>query len=247
MKSTCRKVLLLLCPVVILLTACGRDDVPPGNTSDTVLQDNTPPPAAGIPRAATDAASTRSEAPDEEEVAHVDESDIIPGEYTNNGENVDRLAVATLQPTAGNTTSGMVAFIQADVENPEIRVVGKVIGIAPGAHGFHVHEVGNCTAPDASSAGDHFNPAGAQHAGREAEVRHVGDLGNLTAGADGTAEFDFYDDHMEFVGMNSIIGKAFIIHAGEDDLTTQPAGDSGDRIACGVIANRQSGGVPDPA
>ena len=174
----------------------------------------------------------------------MDESDIIPDEYTTNDGSIDRLGIATLQPTEGNTASGIVAFIQADAENPEIRVVGKVINLTPGAHGFHLHEVGNCATPDASSAGGHFNPGGVQHAGHDAAVRHVGDMGNLMADADGTAMIDFSDDLMAFSGMNSIIGKAFIVHAGEDDLTTQPSGDSGARVACGVIENRQPVGVP---
>jgi Cu-Zn family superoxide dismutase len=230
----------LLSTSFLLLTACGRDDVAPGNTSENSLQDNRPvPQTAAVPTA------TNPPAPQSEALVRVDEADIIPDEYTTNNGSIDRLAIATLQPTEGNTTSGMVAFIQADADNGAIRVVGKIIDIAPGTHGFHVHEIGNCATPDASSAGDHFNPAGVHHAGHEAAVRHVGDLGNLVANADNTATIDFYDDHMEFVGMNSIIGKAFIVHADEDDLTTQPAGNSGDRIACGVIENRQPVGVPE--
>ncbi len=232
---------LLLSSVLLLLTACGRDDVAPGNSSQNIAQDNSPAPPT--------VAATTSPAPElvsaDEPLARVDESEIIPDEYTTNNASIDRLGIATLQPTEGNTASGMIAFIQADADNEAIRVVGKIINIAPGAHGFHIHEIGNCATPDASSAGDHFNPAGAQHAGHEAAVRHVGDLGNLTAGADHIAMIDFTDDHMEFVGMNSIIGKAFVIHADEDDLTSQPAGNSGDRIACGVIENRQPVGVPN--
>jgi superoxide dismutase, Cu-Zn family len=232
---------LLLSSLFLLLIACGRDDVAPGNTSENVIQDNRPVPET----AAVPATTSSGPAPQSDAQIRVDESDIIPDEYTTNNGTIDRLAIATLQPTEGNTTSGMVAFIQADADNEAIRVVGKLIDIPPGAHGFHIHEIGNCATPDASSAGEHFNPAGAQHAGHEAAVRHVGDLGNLMANADHTATIDFLDDHMEFVGMNSIIGKAFIVHADEDDLTTQPAGNSGDRIACGVIENRQPVGVPE--
>lgn len=226
--------------LLLLMAACGRDDVTPGNTSQNALQDEVSPPAGVVP-----ATTNVTQPPAGLAIERVDESDIIPDEYITNDVSIDRMALATLQPTAGNTTSGMVAFIQADADNEAIRVVGKIVDIAPGRHGFHVHEIGNCTTPDASSAGEHFNPANAHHAGHEAEVRHVGDLGNLVANADNTATFDFYDDHMEFVGMNSIIGKSFIVHADEDDLTTQPAGNSGDRIACGVIENLQPVGVPD--
>src|SRR5688572_16126755 len=231
---------LLISSVFVLLTACGRNDVAPGNTTQNVIQDDTAPPQVAAQPPVPGTAQSQ-----DEPLVRVDESDIIPDEYTTNNGSIDRLGIATLQPTEGHTTSGMVAFIQADADNAAIRVVGKIINIAPGKHGFHVHEIGNCATPDASSAGDHFNPGDAHHAGHEAAVRHVGDLGNLEAGIDNTATFDFYDDHMEFVGMNSIIGKAFIVHADEDDLTTQPAGNSGDRIACGVIENKQPVGVPD--
>jgi superoxide dismutase, Cu-Zn family len=240
MKLPHRYPTLFVSSFFVLLSACGRDDVAPGNTSQSALQDERPVPQAAAEPAITNAAPSL-----EEPLVRVDESDIIPDEYTTNDSSIDRLGIVTLQPTEGHTTSGMVAFIQADAENEAIRVVGKIINITPGAHGFHIHEIGNCETPDASSAGDHFNPADVHHAGHEAAVRHVGDLGNLVANADHTATIDFYDDHMEFVGMNSIIGKAFIIHADEDDLTTQPAGNSGDRIACGVIENKQPVGVPD--
>jgi Cu-Zn family superoxide dismutase len=243
MKSSHRYPGLILSSAFVLLTACGRNDVTPGDTSQNVLQDNTPPPAtapATTPPATTDSADQPAAA----SVERVDESDIIPDEYTTNDGSIDRLGIATLQPTQGNTASGMVAFIQADADNPEVRVVGKVINLTPGAHGFHIHETGNCATPDASSAGGHFNPGGTQHAAREAAVRHVGDLGNIEANADGIATIDFYDDKLEFVGMNSIIGKAFIVHADEDDLTSQPSGNAGARIACGVVENRQPVGVP---
>lgn len=234
---------LLLSSVFVLLTACGRDDVPAGNSSQSVVQDNSPPAADSPVPTASDAMPPSNDNPDELE-QRVDESDIIPEEYTTDDASVARLGIVTLQPTQGNTTSGMVAFIQAEPESEQVRVVGKIINIAPGAHGFHLHDIGNCTTPDASSAGEHFNPTGALHASREAEVRHIGDLGNLVADADSTATIDFYDDQLELVGMNSVIGKAFIVHADEDDLTSQPAGNSGDRIACGVVVNRQPVGVP---
>lgn len=248
MKHNAKYSALFISSAFMLLAACGRDDVTPGNSSRNAIDDNSPSaPVAAVPTA-IDAVPPNNATPNDDEddsAERVQESDLIPDEYTTNDGSIDRLGIATLQPTEGNTTSGMVAFIQADADNEEIRVVGKIINISPGAHGFHIHETGNCMSPDASSAGEHFNPAGAHHAGHEAEVRHVGDLGNVVANADNTATFDFYDDHMEFVGMNNIIGKAFIVHADEDDLTTQPAGNSGDRIACGVIENRQPVGVPE--
>src|SRR5688572_4329938 len=169
MNLYCNYPTLLLSSVLVLLTACGRDDVTPGNSSQNVIQDNSPAP----PAVAAATAPTRELPSPDEPLPRVDEADIIPDEYTTNNGSIDRLGIATLQPTEGNTTSGMVAFIQADVDSDAIRVVGKIINIAPGKHGFHVHEIGNCATPDASSAGDHFNPADAHHAGHEAAVRHV--------------------------------------------------------------------------
>ena len=220
---------------VLLLSACGRNDVAPGNNSGSAVPNNTPTPAV---------TNATSPALQSGPVQRIQESDIIPDEYTTNNGSIDRLATVTVQPTAGNEASGMVAFIQADADQPGILVTGKFINLSPGLHGFHLHEIGNCTTPDGSSAGAHLNPTGVQHAGHGAAVRHLGDFGNLSAEEDGTATIDFTDDQLEFVGMNSFIGKAFIVHADEDDLTTQPSGNSGARIACGVIENRQPIGVP---
>jgi len=109
----------------------------------------------------------------------------------------------------------------------------------PGEHGFHVHENGDCSAPDASSAGGHFNPADHEHAGPDAERQHMGDMGNITAGEDGTARVDA---EYRFLVLdpeadNSIMGKAVVVHAGADDMSSQPSGDAGARVACGVITN----------
>lgn len=164
-------------------------------------------------------------------------ADIIPREYQGTSGTIPRMAIAKLEPTDGNGTRGVIAFIETD---PGIRVTGRLVDLEGGSHGFHVHEVGDCSAPDASSAGGHFNIEGEIHAGLESEIRHVGDLGNIIAGNDNNAEMDFVDDKLTFSGPNSILGKAFIVHAGEDDLITQPSGDSGDRIACGVITAHES-------
>ena len=143
-------------------------------------------------------------------------------------------ATAHLAPTEGFNASGTVTFTQ---EGNGVRVVADVMGVPQGQHGFHIHETGDCSAPDASSAGDHFNPTNTPHGAPDnpADQRHVGDLGNLEAGADSTGTYDRTDTVISLQGPNSIIGKAVILHSGEDDLTTQPSGDAGDRIACGVI------------
>lgn len=143
-------------------------------------------------------------------------------------------AVAELKPTEGSAVVGTVTFTS---EDGGVRVVAVIEGLVPGLHGFHVHEVGDCSAPDASSAGGHFNPHGAPHGGPEVPPgeRHAGDLGNLQADASGTAQYERLDQLLSLSGPDSIVGKAVIVHAKADDLTTQPAGDAGSRLACGVI------------
>ncbi|MDZ7359510.1 MAG: superoxide dismutase family protein [candidate division KSB1 bacterium] len=141
-------------------------------------------------------------------------------------------AVAVLNPTQGNKAQGVVTFTQ---EEGGVRVVAKLTGVPKGAHGFHIHEFGDCSAPDATSAGGHFNPTGMVHAGPTAEKRHIGDLGNITADDKGNATLDYVDKHLTMSGAHSIIGYAVILHANPDDFTTQPTGNAGGRIACGVI------------
>lgn len=141
-------------------------------------------------------------------------------------------AICVLHPTKGNKVTGQVTFTQSD---SGMVVVADLTGLTPGKHGFHVHEFGDCSSPDAKSAGDHFNPEMKEHGAPHGEKRHVGDLGNVEAGSDGKVHYEFVDSLMSFSGANSIIGRSVIVHAGEDDLKTQPSGDSGDRVACGVI------------
>ena len=141
-------------------------------------------------------------------------------------------AVARLEPTQGNNVRGTVKFLD---DGGKVRVTAEITGLTPGEHGFHVHETGDCSAPDASSAGGHFNPTKQPHAARDAEARHIGDLGNLTADANGRAHLDYVDPKLTLSGPNAIIGRAVIVHAGRDDLKSQPSGDAGGRVACGTI------------
>ena len=144
-------------------------------------------------------------------------------------------AVAKLNPTQGNKTRGTVVFIR---EPEGVRVVAEVTGLTPGKHGFHIHEKGDCSAPDATSAGGHFNPTGAPHGAPTETRRHAGDFGNITANAQGVARFERVDNMIKLDGPHSILGKAVIVHAKADDLKTQPTGDAGGRVACGVIEKR---------
>ncbi|MFQ5627727.1 MAG: superoxide dismutase family protein [bacterium] len=141
-------------------------------------------------------------------------------------------AAAILNPTTGNSVQGTVTFM---LEENGVRIVANLQGLKEGDHGFHIHENGDCSAPDGTSAGGHFNPAGADHAGPHAEARHIGDLGNITARTDGTATLDVIDNVITLDGPNSIIGRGVIVHANPDDLTSQPTGNAGGRLACGVI------------
>jgi len=143
-------------------------------------------------------------------------------------------AVAVMHPTEGFDVSGTVTFTKSDAG---IVVEAEISGLpsGPGKHGFHIHEFGDCTSPDATSAGGHFNPEGKEHGAPWDEERHVGDLGNLTADEDGSAYLRMVDTVISFSGHRSIIGKAVVIHEGEDDFTTQPTGAAGARVACGVI------------
>lgn len=136
-------------------------------------------------------------------------------------------AHADLSPASGSAVSGTVTVTS---QAGGVRLDVKAAGLAPGVHGFHVHEVGDCSAPDASSAKGHFNPGGKPHGG------HAGDLPDLTADANGVAQLSASVSGLELSeGPAGILGRAFVIHADPDDHVSQPAGNSGKRIACGVI------------
>ena len=147
------------------------------------------------------------------------------------------MATAKLEPRTGSQVQGTVSFEQV---GDRVRVTGEVTGHSKGSKGFHIHEKGDCTASDASSAGAHFAPGGGQHAGPTDAGHHAGDLGNLDADSDGNAMWTITTDSLSIgKGANDIIGKAVIIHGDPDDLKTQPSGNSGGRVACGVIEVKQ--------
>ena len=147
-----------------------------------------------------------------------------------------REAVAQLAPTQGNAVTGSLALAQA----PEgVRITGMVRGLKPdGEFGFHVHEKGDCSAPDASSAGAHFNPAQAPHGNPGSARHHAGDMLNIVSNREGVAEVDATAAGTSLRGdpATIIVGKAVVVHESPDDYTTQPSGNSGKRVACGVIA-----------
>lgn len=141
-------------------------------------------------------------------------------------------AIAVLYPTQGNSVSGVVTFTKV---KEGVRVNAYVAGLSPGLHGFHVHEFGDCSAPDGALAGGHFNPGDMPHAGPTSEKHHVGDLGNLEANQEGTARLELTSPALSLDGPNSIVGRGLIVHVSPDDFRTQPTGSSGARVACGTI------------
>lgn len=145
-------------------------------------------------------------------------------------------AVAELKPTQGNTVSGTVRFTQQD---GKLQIDAQIRGLAPGVHGFHLHEKGDCSAPDGTSAGGHFNPGGHQHGAPVAPVHHGGDFGNLSADAGGNAMLHLSvptsEISLDAGAPGNVVGRGVIVHADADDFVTQPTGNSGKRLACGVV------------
>ena len=165
----------------------------------------------------------------------------VAAESHDHGDPVVLRAVAVLAPTEGNSVRGVVTFLRTD---SGVYVVADVRGLTPGPHGFHVHELGDCSAPDGTSAGGHFNPSGHDHGAPDSEVRHVGDLGNIVTDDQGNARHEETDAHLQLDGPQSIIGRGLIVHAGEDDLASQPTGAAGARVACGVVGISTSPASP---
>lgn len=141
--------------------------------------------------------------------------------------------VAVLKATKGNKVRGRLTLKQT---KDGVRITGRVNNLTPGEHGFHIHEFGDLSSPDGKSAGGHFNPDGHDHAGPDAEKRHAGDLGNITADDEGVANVDILQKGLK---LHFVIGRSFVVHAGKDDLQSQPSGDAGPRVAVGVIGIAQ--------
>ncbi len=147
-------------------------------------------------------------------------------------------ATATLQGAPDDTDfNGTITFTPDG--NGGVKVVADLQGVdTDGPHGFHVHQTGECTHGEGdkhfTSAGGHFNPANTDHACPPTEPRHAGDLGNIEV-TSGSAHLETTTSLLSLSGANSVVGKAIILHAKADDCKTQPTGDAGDRLACGVV------------
>jgi Cu-Zn family superoxide dismutase len=141
-------------------------------------------------------------------------------------------ATAIIHPTKGNKATGVVYFSQ---EPDGLHIKAQISGLTPGKHGFHIHEFGDCACDDAVCAGDHFNPTKQPHGGPQSHKRHVGDFGNLEADENGIAHYEAIDQLAKLNGPHSIIGRGVIVHIQEDDLISQPTGNAGVRVGCGVV------------
>ncbi|MEN6440237.1 MAG: superoxide dismutase family protein [Syntrophobacter sp.] len=148
------------------------------------------------------------------------------------GQGLSSKAIAIMNPTEGSKVKGIISF---EKTAKGVHLVANIEGLSPGLHGFHVHEFGDCSSPDANSAGGHYNPVDMPHAAPTVEKRHAGDLGNIEADKSGRARLEITDKVLALEGPHSIVGRSVIVHAQADDFKTQPTGSAGARVACGVI------------
>ena len=146
-----------------------------------------------------------------------------------------REALVNLAPASGSLVSGRLVLVPM---GDGLHLRGEIGGLTPGSrHGFHIHEKGDCSAADASSAGGHFNPTGQPHGRAGQGAHHAGDADNLVADAKGVARVDAHLGGLSLGNgaANDVAGRAVIVHAAADDYSSQPAGNAGARVACGVI------------
>lgn len=141
-------------------------------------------------------------------------------------------AQATMKPAKKQKAKGIIHFTQS---GDKVKMEAMIEGLKPGPHGFHIHETGDCSAADFSSAGGHFNPGHKSHGASDAAEKHAGDMGNIVADSKGKAKLTLELSGTSLSGPEGIIGKAVIIHEKADDYKTQPTGNAGGRLACGVI------------
>lgn len=161
-----------------------------------------------------------------------------PGPTPNPNQPGATAATATLEPRSNSAISGTATFEQA---GDKLKVVVEVSGATPGQHGLHVHMKGDCSSPDAKSAGDHFSPdSKMEHGAPDKPMHHGGDFGNITVGEDGKGRIEIESADLSVSGAtNGVLGRAIVLHEKPDDMTTQPSGNSGARIGCGVITAKQ--------
>ena len=146
-------------------------------------------------------------------------------------------SAATAVALEARSASSVAGNLKLRDSSAGLRITGEVSGLKPGSeHGFHIHEKGDCSAADASSAGGHFNPAGVPHGRMGAGAHHAGDMPNIKADARGVAKVDQTVAGVTLAaGPNGAAGRALVVHRDPDDYSSQPAGNAGPRVACGVV------------
>lgn len=213
------KTLALAVMIVLGVSACAKEEEAVATTAPSAME--TPASAPAVPAPAQPQVETAANAP-----AAGAAPVTAPGPVQ-----------VTLMSAPGTTVGGVLTVSN---EGDAVSILGEITGLAPGKeYGFHVHEVGDCSAPDFTSAGGHFNPTKDPHGGPKSKAHHMGDLPNAKADKNGRALVDLTIKGMNLVDKDGapsdILGKALVVHAMPDDYKTQPSGNSGARIACGVI------------
>jgi len=142
-------------------------------------------------------------------------------------------AVSVIQSKSGSSIQGSMSFIQS---GSQVKVTGTFSGLNPNSeHGIHIHELGDCKAFDASSAGGHYNPSGNRHGNHNSIFSHAGDMPNIKVDENGNASYQATLTHFSLNGEQNILGRSVVVHLNKDDYVSQPAGNSGERIGCGII------------
>jgi Cu-Zn family superoxide dismutase len=206
--------------------SCSRPAQPPSTTTAEKKAPAASTPSATTPSSATPAAGMASMS------AQAAAGTVATAEIAALGGSgvTGKVTFTVIEPDASmRTTAGAMP-------GATVRVQADITGLTPGMHGIHVHEWGDCSAPDGTSAGGHFNPHGMPHGDRMAAQKHPGDFGNIEADASGHATLDYCCiDAPLTSAADGILGHAVIIHGQADDLTTQPSGNSGPRLGCGLV------------
>ena len=169
-----------------------------------------------------------------EEQAKTNESEEKQVKKENHQKDVSKVIVS-MSAKSGSTAAGSIKLMES---GGKVKMTVEMMGLAPGEHAIHIHENGDCSADDGTSAGGHWNPKGDDHGKWGKDVFHMGDIGNLVANEKGEVSYEFETDKWCLEcddETKNIIGKSFIVHAGADDFKSQPSGAAGARVACGVI------------
>jgi superoxide dismutase, Cu-Zn family len=169
-----------------------------------------------------------------------EKSQATAGKAAASAADMGKRAVATLEAKSGSDLTGEASFVEE--ANGKLSFEVRVEHVEPGSHAVHIHENGDCSAPDASSAGGHWNPTGEDHGKWGVHPFHLGDIGNIDVGPDGTGSLSLETDqwNLDETGDHSVLGHAVVVHAGTDDFKTQPSGDAGARIGCGAIMMKKA-------